>query len=165
MLHERTKIRNVWSMDFCHTGNDAKSWRFKYHFCNVTVSFLCSTRYWTIAIFWFFMQSTKLNWKTRQHFLTVTIYFYHKSFKMLTDIYQPQSLWRQIWVRCTFILLVYHLLSIFHWGENRSIYALTLVSHVWRPELTIMTYLHQVGFAFFENRIDAFDASIWMCCD
>ena len=46
-LHERTKICNVWSMDFCHTGNDAKSWRFKYRFCNVTVSFLCST----IAIF------------------------------------------------------------------------------------------------------------------
>ena len=96
-----------------------------------------------------FMQSTQLIWKTRQHFLTVTIYFYHKSFKMLTDIYQPQSLWRRVWVRCTFILLVYHLLSIFHWGKNRSIYDLTLVSHVWRPELTIMTYLHQVGFAFF----------------
>ena len=49
-MHERTKIRNMWSMDFCHNGNDAKSWHFKYRFCNVTVSFLCSTRYWTIAI-------------------------------------------------------------------------------------------------------------------
>ena len=58
----------------------------------------------------FFMQSIKLNWKTRESFLTATIYFYNKSFKMLADVYQPESTWR--WVE--FVVLSCWLFSIFY---------------------------------------------------